>query len=89
MHLYFCRKDYPPSKRLWSLSLLIPAMMPSAGCSPRTAYLCIPFFADGFFLPSGVFLNCGFILPGGNGPPDLLLFDPQALLEQVVRYYHV
>ena len=52
---------------------------------------CVSFFAGGFFLPSGVFLwgRGGYILPGVMGLPNLFLFDPQALREQVVGYYHV
>ena len=50
---------------------------------------CVSFFAGGFFLPSGVFLGEGGILPGVMGLPNLFLFDPQALLEQVAGYNHV
>ena len=62
---------------------------------------CVSFFAGGFFLPSGVFLGGKGrrgggggggeegILPGIMGLPNLFLFDPQALLEQVAGFNHV
>ena len=52
----------------------------------------VSFFAGGFFLPVEFFLGeegGGGILPKVMDLPNLFLFDPQALLEQVVEYYHV
>ena len=49
---------------------------------------CVSFFAGGFFLPVEFFLGeegGRGILRKVMGLPNLFLFDPQALLEQVVE----